>query len=1349
MLMKRLYLFLYCALLSIITYGQSGRLFTADQDLSSSLINYIYQDRNGMIWIATEDGLNRYDGSSFTIYRHNSSDEHSLVHNYVRSLFEDNQGRLYIGTYSGLQLYNPDTDNFSAPARMEDGSICNYMFVSFLQRQNGEIWASGSSLCTLTVENDIITVHSPNLDMPVDRTDYILEDVSGNLWATRGLEGVCRISPNNSVQYYLKQERGMIVDICEDRYGDIYVASLRSGLYKYNNPSNSFNLIASQEKRPLPVKDIFCNSQDQLYLGTDGMGMKIFNISSNTITDYILDDLHFNSKTAKVHSIIRDREGNLWAAIYQKGVLMIPAQPNNFKYIGYQSSNKNFIGSNCITSFCKDHNGILWIGTDNDGIYSLTPDFNGKSHFGAGVPPNGIPPTIMSLYEDSHHQIWVGSYLQGMGQLNPLTGQLTPIRDLLDNDGNPVTRVYDFQEDHNERLWIGTMGSGLYYYDLTQRQIRRDSVVSEGVDPWITCLHFSQNHYLYIGTFHGLFCIDLDNPQQEHKAILTQSIIHCLYESEQGSIWVGSSEGLTNWTPNVNSIITYTTANGLPASAVYAIQGDGRDCLWLSSNNGLAQFNTLTLKCINYYVNDGLQGNEFSKNSSFKDAQGLLWFGGVNGITYFNPIEITNPSRKWDVRITNFYLHNEAVHTGTKSGRYPVIDSPVFEATRFNLSYKDNTFSIEFATEQLLNSERITYQYALNDYKWINTQRGTNIVSFSNLPPGSYHFRLRALDNTILSEVKEIVLQIHPGWWETILAKICYFLIGFFAIAFIIRQIRNHYHTKQEILQHAHKEQINEAKFQLFTNISHEIRSPMSLIISPLKKLMESDADPDRQRTYRTISRNAQRILMLVNQLMDIRKLDQGHIKLHFQQTDVVGFITDMCDTYTPEAIRRDIQLSFSHPQIDHLLIWIDPANFDKIILNLLSNAFKFTPNKGKITLYLSTGTDADAPLPLQEYAEIIVADNGIGIPDNEKEHIFERFYQIHNSTNNSNVGTGIGLHLVHSLVELQYGDIRVSNHLDGSAGSRFIIRLPLGNAHLSNEDIDTHTVNASLTGLGSVQSLPGITPISPDSSAENVPKVRVRTKYRVLIAEDDAEIRDYLCQEFSGLYHMNACEDGEEALKLVFSWKPDLVISDVMMPKMDGLELCGKIKQNVTLNHLPVVLLTAKTLERDTIEGLENGADAYITKPFNIEVLSKTVSNLLVGREKLRNTFGGKQLQEEKLDKIETKSSDDLLMERVLRIINQNLSNPQLTVESVADQVGISRVHLHRKLKELTNQTSRDFIRNVRLKQAAVLLSQKRQSIAQVADEVGFANPNTFSTAFKELFGVPPTTYMEDHLPK
>lgn len=1330
----------------ISSQAQSYKFFTTDDELSSSLINQIYQDRNNMIWIATEDGLNRYDGTKFTIYRHKPNDKHSLAHDYVRAVFEDDKGQIIVGSYAGLQLYDPATDSFSAMAKDETGEVFRSFTTRIFQRKNGEIWATGNSMCQIEVIDGELRVKKLQLPIPTTLIEYGMEDQSGNLWITKEGEGVYRLTPDNQVIHYTdSKEVASILTMCEDSRGNIYAGSLTNGLFRYDKRSDRFLPLLDKNNQNLPVKSLFCPDMNTLYICTDGQGLKQYNIHTSQLSDYLFEDKTINSPKSKVHFMLIDNSGNYWFAIYQKGVLMSPKQTYNFMYWGSKSGNRDIIGSNCITSLCKGHDDVMYVGTDNDGLYTISRDYKSQRHYAPTGLPGSMPSIIMALYEDSERNLWIGSYTEGGGWLNKKTGQYERIQGLVDMHGTVARNVYDFAEDREKRVWIATMGGGLFYYDLKKKELVYDAALNERLlNNWICCLlYLPDKNQLYVGTYAGLNCIDLNTPEKAVTFSMDLQIIHTLCADRHGNIWAGTSEGLLCQNHANHETRIYTIADGLPSNTIYSIQTDETGSLWISTNGGLSRHFPATGQFVNYSIRDGLQGNEFCKNASFHDKDGTLWFGGINGITYFHPRDILISGKKWTVRITDFYLHDKPVRAGMKSGRHDIIDRPVFLADRFNLSHRDHSFSIEFSTLELHGAGRIAYAYKMNDSEWNELPAGINRVSFVDLTPGIYHFYVKAQDYQIESDVKEITIHITPPWWASGGAKVSYAVLALLLLYAGYLLLRNRYRTRQQMLEHIHRNEINETKQQFFINISHEIRTPMSLIISPLQQLINTDTDETRQKSYRVIRRNADRILRLINQLMDIRKIEKKQMILTFQEIELTGFITDLCDIFTELSEQKHIRLKFHHEGMEQVKLWVDMANFDKIILNILSNAFKFTPDGGEVNIFTRIGEDHSTDGPLRRYVEITIADSGKGIAPTELEKIFERFYQTRDSQN-SYVGTGIGLHLTRSLVELHHGDIHAENNPDGQPGCRFIIRIPLGNAHLKPEELATESPD-----IRKIHHVDLPIPAEAPADQHRPEQLDARVKHYILIVEDNEEIRNYICQELSANHHVTACSNGKEAIELVFKKEPELIISDVMMPEMDGITLCRKLKQNIHKKHIPIILLTAKTRDEDNIEGLENGADAYLTKPFNIEVLQHTVNNLINNREQLRSHYSGNlQMYDEQVEKPDMQTPDERLMERLMKVINANLSNANLTVEMLATEVGYSRVHLGRKLKELTGQSPRDFIRNTRLKQAANLLSEKRHAISEVADMVGFSNIANFSTVFKELYGMTPMEYRESNPP-
>lgn len=1327
-------LYLILAIITGVLCGkaQSYKLFSSDHYLSSSLIKHMFQDSDGMLWISTEDGLNRYDGVKFTIYKNIPGDSTSIASNFVNTVFEDSYGRRFVGTNSGVQLYYPASNSFGPLLQSADGSPYNGAVSGFVQRRNGDIWCLGNDIMLLRNNNNTLTLEPVTVtgSAPLRLISDGIEDFEGNMWITRGKYGVTRIDRDYNAIDYIDNDRPHITNAMIDNDGHIFFAGQNAGLYTYDRASDRIrSIVTTPPLNHLTVVGMTRDDNGDILLATDGAGLKRLDPHTYRLTDIPFGSDKFDYRTQKVHCVLYDSTGNMWLALFQKGVMLIPPVINNFHSIGNRSLLYNNIGSKCVLSMLMDSNGSFWIGTDGDGIYNLDKDNNLIRHYGSQVPP-----VAMTLFEDSAGNMWIGSYGHGTGIFDRKTGTFRKVTLTEKNESRfEAKHIYSFVEDMRHNIWIGTMGSGLFRYDQDERKAVHCSEWSDTLCQWITSLYYSPaTDVLYMGTYDGLNAIHSPGRGNKIEIPFQNEIINCITGTKEGILWIGTSNGLIRYNPADGSRRNYSIQDGLPNGTVYAIEKHGH-YLWISTNMGLSRYDMNEDSFCNYYVDDGLQGNEFYKGSSLKDNNGNLYFGGINGITYFNPEEITVPGRKWNVRMIDIYLHGRPVTSETMSGRRKVIDGPAYNSKRINLSHYDNSFSIELSTHELNRTGSMQFVYSLDDSKWELLPHNTNIINFSELNPGEHLLRVKATDNGIESDETTIIIDVAHPWWTAWWMKLIYIIVlaGIALVAW--RMARRRIKEKHEKMEQKHAEEIYEAKLRFFTNISHEIRTPMSLVISPLKKLMETDDDMTRQKEYRLIQRNANRILRLINELMDIRKIDKNQMKLRFTEIEIVPFINDLCETFYPATRSKNITLNFHTNRHEGLKVWVDKANFDKIIMNLLSNAVKYTPDGGSIDISVDTSGDTDSDMPGNLI--ITVADTGIGISEQERRQIFERFYQA-GGTNTG--GTGVGLHLTNSLVKLHHGTITVDDNTAAGRGSIFTVTVPLGNRHLKEEDLvtDHNEVPAETEKPADHKTV-------ADLSDSYTPEERKRQKgQKVLVVEDDEEIREYIIAELSKYYSVTGCNNGREALETIFKNKPDLVVSDVMMPETDGLTLTRKIKQNINLNDIPVILLTAKTTEQDNIEGLENGADAYITKPFNIRILQTTVENLLRSHSRLRNVFSGKQSHEDKLDGIEISSDDERLMERVMKVMNANIGDPNLTVEMLASNVGLSRVHLHRKLKELTNQSPRDFIRNTRLHMAARLLAEKRLCISEISYTTGFKNPNNFSTAFKELYGVSPTEY-------
>lgn len=1324
-------------LLPIVSFAQSGKLFTVGRELSNSSINVIFQDKSGFIWIGTDDGLNCYDGAKFTKFKHVSGLSNSLVDNNVLSINEEPSGHILIGTARGLQIYDKATEvfknvNFGYKNEKKMGAYVT----SLLVKKNGEILigTSGHGLYNLIINESNYIMSKSKYKIKAHYINGLFEDHDNNLWIATDDNGLLSINRNNRIyKYHVVGYDGLtpLGSFFQDSYKNLYVTSTEFGFAKLNKKTKRF-IVPKLWKANISVISMCQIDKNTLYLGTIGHGIKTYDIPSGVITDSKIKLDTFDFGKSEVHSILKDVFGNLWVGVNGAGVILLPNESGQFKYIGPKSMNSDIIGSNRVISIFKDKASVLWLGTANDGLYRITR--NGLTvHYTPSSTHGTIPLFVSGIFQDSNNSYWLISLIDGLFHFNPSNGICTKVP--LFYRQKEVKGVSSITEDKNKNIWVGVMGGGLFRFDMRTRKVYSLKSFNGEKDyreygnalhnRWISTLFCSRSNKLYIGSCDGLGCLDLKTMNfvstYRTNRIFAGMIISVIHEDKLGNIWVGTPNGLIRLNEKTRKYKVYTMHYGLPSDAISAIQDDNKNGLWISTDYGLSHYNAKTNKFINFYSDDGLQSNEFSKCSSFADKTGNLYFGGTDGVTYFNSNNLKYSTRKPDIKLVGLYINNKSVKEGMKSGIFTITNNAVYESNNFNFDNNDNNITLEFSAMDFYNAERITYAYSINNGPW-NIQRvGINRVTFNNMRSGKYTIRIKSIDGDASSDIKTITIVIHPAWYASVWAVIIYLILFFIAVYAGIVYFKNKYKRQKELIERKHSDEINEAKLQFFINISHEIRTPMTLIISPLQQLMSSDMDTARQKTYNIISRNAQRILRLINQLMDVRKIDKGQMSLKFSENDIIKLINNICGDFEQQIKIKNISFEFHH-DLESLNVWVDPSNFDKIIVNILSNAFKFTPNNGNITVNVKK----------TDMAEIIISNSGSSIDENEIEKIFERFYQIRNSSNNSNVGTGIGLHLTRSLVELHHGNIHAENNKDGS-GCKFIIRLPLGNKHLRKDEMEELVVKQ-------------ITVTEEKKPLVFIDKCKNRrtTKHYILVVEDDEEIRKYVCSELRPEFNSKECKNGKEAYEMILSKKPDLVISDVMMPEMDGFSLCKKIRQNTNINSIPIILLTAKTTIEDNIEGLERGADAYITKPFNISLLRKTVENLINSREQLRNAYTGKQEQKDKITKLEAKSPDDKLMERIMKVINSNISNPDLNVEMITKEVGISRVHLYRKMKELTNQSMRDFIRNIRLKQAAELLSEKRYSVSEVVEMTGFIRVSNFSTLFKNMYGMSPLAYRD-----
>ena len=1348
-------------LFSIQTWAQSGKLFNTDNQLSSNLATQVFQDKSGFIWIATRNGLNTYDGYHITIIKKDMSNFLGLNSNYINSIAQDEKEHILLGTNNSLLEFT-GSEFLKIPMLDSKGKELATYVKQIYPLRNKDVAVATSGYGIMLKKQDEQKCHA--MKGVVEKLKYIhklLEDKRGRLWIITEDGKLYRKETNGRVTSHFTGTEGVgAQDILQDALGNLYLASKNQGVYLLRAGSNAFARISNIGN--LPIDNIYISRNNKLYIGCDGLGIYVYDPQTGFLQDNPLFSRLVNLAKSKITSIIEDNQGNIWVSMLQKGVFMQSNIQNDFNYMGFRLGNRNVIGENCVTSLSINQGNQVWVGTDKDGLYL----FNIATRSVEGHFLNQS--TVLTLCKDQQGRTWVGTYTDGLGYMDA-AGSFHPV----DLGISKSVGIFDIKQDPQGNIWIATMGKGLFC--LQKDGSRRNYKTKYGADNnlKINCLPndylikmaFSKDgDHVYVATSVGLACLDRKRNSwvstfKGINCLNKNSFSHCVFVDSKDHVWYGTEDGAFcfDFRKGIKPKL-YTTANGLTDNSVASITEDYQGNIWIGTIKGL---NKLALKSgtiTKFYAESGLQSNEFSDASvcTTQDGKTIL-MGGSGGLNWFQADQVRQHPWQAKVVISGFILNNKIVTPGMKSGSYTITDNWSTFSRDFQLSHEDNTFTLQLSTLTYNDVEQISYVYSINGDAWRTVPAGQNELAFSHLAPGRYKYRIKAICNGYETPVKEFTITIHPAWYASIWAKLFYLLL---LIAAIILYLRHRKRQMEDLLilqQHIHAEEMGEAKIKFFMNISHEIRTPLTLIITPLLSLIKEDKEPHRQGIYEIIRKNSERILHLINQMMDLRKIDKGQMVMRMCQTDMVAFINEEYKLFRQQALAKNIDFEYQHDS-EELPVWIDRNNFDKVIINILSNAFKFTPTAGHILLSLTH---------TEHHAYISVKDSGIGIPKDKLKTIFQRFYQTPADPNDRNIGTGIGLDLTRSLVELHYGTISARNN-EGEKGSKFehgsefIIRIPLGKDHLKPEElIDEEEIKEKQNQeLAEVEQLEQ--EVKETENAEkaesaagttdmqgNLPASASGNKAEIVIVEDEEDIQDYLKAQLSSDFKIRTYPNGKVALNEILKNKPALIISDIMMPEMDGTTLCAKLKSNINTNDVPIILLTAKSREEDQLEGLQTGADAYILKPFNMDILRRTIINLLTMRRTLKNKFTGKERQEEKVEQKKIQTPDDALMQRVMEVINENIGDSDLSVDMIAQKVGISRVHLHRKMKELTNQTPHSFIRNIRLQQAAKLLKDGKQSITDVMYACGFSNSASFSTMFKNLYGCSPREYMQNAMKK
>ena len=1289
---------LFAIALSLMVWADSGELFTSGK-LSSSLINCIVQDKYGYIWVGTEYGLSKFDGYRFTNYLHNEEDTTSITDNIISDLLVDKKGNLWIGCAKGLMRYNYETNNFSR-LQFPDGR--KPRIYSMVESHRGDILLGTAGYGLYSVKNNGIEKTANNRftirwerayaerDSDVFFT-HIYEDKHHYLWQsshlltfTRFIEKQGKVqrkdfkSPYGAPVAFIQHRPQAMLIVC--MYGIIYYDYRTGRIADAGYDLGTF-------KNHVTINNATFDHDGNLYISTSEHGALIIKKGSNKVEQLENSNSNFNLSTAFVNDIIEDKDNNLWIGCYKKGLYLLNQRQQAFS--SWSFSAQNYIIGSSVSSIAPGENGETWCTVQNSGVFCF--DASGKI-----IAHPTSPAGTCIIYKDRRGAYWISNG-SALYSYNPHTG--TYQEKLTFTSAG----IYCMTDDNQGNLYISVYSKGLYIYNVESGKVTVLNMRQRGnkgflCNDWVRSMAFDHTGHLWIGTSNGVSCLNtktLSFKDFGWNIILKDRQANGICEGKNGNMIIGTEEGLYLFDRKNNKTLALPHAEVLRGKQVCSIIKDHQGDLWISTTMGIWQYDQKNRQFIGHINGNGLTTREYVLGSSMHTASDLIAFGTSDGITTFYPERVRAKKMELgDVHLTNFIIDGKPINCLTDE---------------FTIPYEENSFTLEFSLLNYRNTDNISFQYRINEGKWNSTNEGSNAVSFNKLKPGSYTLEVRAMSNGNFSKKSTIIhIKVCDPWYASTWAFLLYFLTAAGIVLYIIYRYERH-----------RKEDLEETKMQFLINATHDIRSPLTLIMGPLNKLKTRITDAESKQDIDTIDRNAQRLLLLVNQILDERKIDKDQMHLHCQKTDLKEFLRGIMSLYNFNVQERSITLSLKEDESlkeeGNLQVWIDRINFDKVISNLLSNAMKYTSDGGEITLIIGKN---------KESAIIKVEDTGIGLKEEKTDRLFERFYQGNNNSDIHIEGTGIGLNLCRALVKMHGGTIRAYNRTDGIKGSCFEVNIPLGKEHLKPEEIlqEDSTKTAESTGK----------------------RTQANRNFNILIVDDDAEIAHYIKTELSDWYRFEHASNGKEGLKMLLTGKYDLVISDVMMPEMDGVTMLKKIKGNSNVSDIPVILLTSKSEVENRLEGLRKGADAFLAKPFNMEELHILIDNLVDNVRRIRGKYSGAQGQKAKIEQIQVKGNNDALMERVMKYMNEHLADPDLNVEKLTEDVGISRAQLHRKLKEIAGVSAGEFIRNLRLEQAARLIEEGQINITQVAYSVGFNNQTHFSTVFKKHYGMSPSEYAE-----
>jgi len=1337
------------------THYNFSRLNTYN-GLSHNQVNTILKDPDGFLWFGTMSGLNRYDGYSFKIFNKKHNDSTSLVDNYVLSLYELPDGKIWVMTRGGACIYSSHSEKFDADYNkyLRSLGLPSGTIIRIIKGNNGRYWFLYDNL-NLYLYSDseksskLFKQHSVLL--PSDKITSFNETKDGKLWLLYqdGLLQKYDIITNavivTSTAFQKMYKGNDPFNLFIDNDGDIWLWYYTYGAYLFHPEDNS---IRQFNEKPSPsrlssslISQIVQDNNDLIWMATDHGGVTLIDKRKNFQTTYLLNDpkdpksLSQNSVT----TVYKDDNGVMWLGTYKQGINYLNGNIVQFARYHYQPSNAGSLPYDDVNRFVEDKRGNIWIGTNGGGlIYFDRKNNTFRQYLYDPNDNNSLSNNvIVSLWIDHEDILWIGTYFGG---LNSFDGKKFTRYRHKENDPSGLSNdnIWEIYEDREQNLWIGTLGSGLDLLDRKTNQFKHYKYTGDPSDlvisNYISAILEDRGGNLWIGSDQGVTVFEKNrntSTRYQHttdKNSLSDNSVICFLEDSKGRMWVGTREGLNLFNQETKQFQVFTSTDGLPGNLILNILEDKHQTLWLTTANGLCNAvpvhkdGGIAFSIVSYDEMNNLQNLEFNENAALKTQTGELFFGGPSGFNIIDPDKIKKLENHSKIVFSSLQILNRDVEPGELVNNRVLLEQSLSKLHGIDLKYTENVFSIEFASLDFAHSNRDKYAYMLEEFNtdWLYADWTQRRATYTNLNPGHYTLKVKVLNRDGLwSDIKSLQINIQPPFWRTTTAYLIYALIiiGMFLLARRITLDRIHmrFEVKQQRREAERAHALEKLKTKFFTNVSHEFRTPLSLIIAPLDKIIRQSADEEQKKQLNLVQRNAKRLLNLVNQLLDFRKMEVEEVKLHPSIGDIIGFARDISLSFMDVAEKKKIQFAFSS-NVDSLEIYFDKDKIEKILFNLISNAFKYTHDNGAVSVNLlynpPVNNEGDGTLTLE------VKDTGIGIPADQQERIFERFFQTDVPESMVNQGTGIGLAITKEFVRLHSGIITVKS--EPEKGSCFTVLLAAKKIY--------HPSTPSATAAEVTEQL---------SLEDGQRKDKKKT---IVIVEDNEDLRFYLKDNLKGQYHVEEALNGKEGWEKIKLMNPDLVVSDIMMPLMDGVEMARKIKNETLTAHIPVILLTAMGSEEKQLEGLKAGVNDYVTKPFTFEVLASRIRNLLAQQKILQKRFQ-KQI-EVNPGEVTITPVDEKFLKQALEVVEKNLDSAEFSVEDFSRDMFMNRTTLYRKIHSLTGKSPLEFIRSIRLKRAARLLDKSGMSVAEIAYEVGFNNPKVFTKFFKEEFKVTPSQY-------